>query len=332
MGGLLFAPLLSLFLIEFRKYVRQLSSAELPPIPQELERAAQDARASLKQADHVDEYLERLAQVAELHDREFRGDGRGVRGFLRRALACDLGLYELGPRLVLTTHHAALAAGVSAIVPVSSREMGERAYNLAFLVGQYTGVAARALRIATHEQAPTHCERLFRARDVRAAAYLGALARRLESPSNSFAAAVLETLTALNTAAFVIPHLQWHPLFAFKVRFLLSFHALRSLRKLKAFGRGAGLLSDLALRRLSGHRDSARRVRALLSQAKLRNLLVHYAERDDDVSNSATRGDLSSIMQQLAAGEVPSFLSELVERVAHDSAADIASTLALSSV
>ena len=320
--GLLFAPVFSLFLIEFRKYAAGLVGGGLPPMPPGLERVAQTSRAALKQAEHPAAYVEELARVIDLHDHEFRGEGRGLRGRLRRALADDMAVWTVGGSLVLTTHHAAIALGGSDVGPLSSKEMGERGHQIGRLAGEYIGACAAALRLTPPDTAPDVLA--FEPKDLRSQRYLGDIGRRLGSSSLALTAAVLGVVGAINVAALVLPKLPSRStLFSFKLRFVTTFHALESLRKLKAFGRSHDLLSADGLRRLSGSRETVAGTREVLAHAKLRKLLVHHAEVEAD-RRDLTRDDLRRLATELAAGSVPAALEDLLDRIVQTRRADLA--------
>jgi hypothetical protein len=327
--ALLFAPMASLFLIEVRKYIEQRAPSALPAMSPQLERSAQESRASLKQADHVGEYVGRLSQVLALHEREFRSKTGGLLGPLRRALARDMGVCRLGPHVILTSYHAALALGGGALGPVSSPLLGRQAHALARQAGEYIGAVGRGLHMNLDRPPRVRAPGPFPWRDVRSKVYLGALAHRLGSSSHAFAAAVLGAVTAVNVATFVVPRMQCtsEP-FVFKVRFLLLFHALWTLKRLKAFGSSKGFLSRSALGRLAGSRETSRGTSDILARRKLRKLLVHYAERSADTQD-VIRGELVVQARQLADGGVPADLSALVDTTASNSAQELSSFLTL---
>lgn len=234
----------------------------------------------LAEADRV------VATVKDMFMREHRG----LLGPLKRALQDDLGIHFVQGEAVGTLHAALQNTGMpmDEISSLSWEELGPYLREAMIEYGSDMTRLLSELGIVRDLDADAYAARgaaqplsATTYRDFKSERFYGSVARRVSPGRDSVGVVLTSVLSAVNAARVIVPKVdEGNDVAAFKIRFVILYHAAASLQKFVTEHRTRVRQSQPPFLRP----DAAERMEALLAASHvrsvykktLRNHLVHY--------------------------------------------------------
>jgi hypothetical protein len=266
-------------------------------LPADVEEFVQRSRTRIKLlGDRDGDALALFRRVQKQHNAEFLGAHRGLLAPLKRLIQPDLGLTEYAGSLVLTTH--VVDGNLGGEDPAAGRrtairDQGAIVKHVATAMGAYLGMVLKSLGRPTSTTS-LDCRLsppLVKMTDVKAGSYYAAIAARVSPGEPEFASYLTAVLSNVNVVHILMRGLLPPASLAlFKAKFVVAFHALRSILSMQADGRSRGILSSAGVK-LFADLVSSSSARWVRKQEQLRNVLVHYAIRPEQ-ARAKLREDL----------------------------------------
>lgn len=225
---------------------------------------------------------QRAEQVASIQQGWFKGTHSGRLKLLKNLIQPDLGLTFVGDHLFSTTDLALMSAGIT---PDFYREQGLNSSNLGMFlgataeeVGEYLQKVIEMILPEGEPEIRRKVEDLppLRYRDGKSDRFYRGLVTNSSRRNRAVEILFTWILGPINTAQFIVPVVgQGNPIACFKMRFVCLYHAANTMSHLLELHRQGSILRPSAAGAFSGITTQTP-LRSVLSERKLRNVLMHY--------------------------------------------------------
>jgi len=245
--------------------------------------------------------LDRLGGIVAAHRREFVDRHQGLLRPVQRFLQPDLGLYFQGEDLVATTHHLTNHFGfddarIDAMGTIALGDDNATQQEFARVMGEY--IANVLEKFGQELKPPSRATPTIQSRDVKSRHLYGRLV--LDATGDGAAMALASALATANLARVTLPKIlsstdDIEEAFLAKWTIVSLFHAKSAIEIVLSQHHRREVLRPNIVTSLVALQ---RRLRSLGEQRPLRNVLMHYAIDDVDLSGDNTLARLIAVMSR----------------------------------
>lgn len=313
-------PYFSLFCVESLKWIDKKFPASGDALILAHKEIISSSRNRIKMFDDRSEDIVRKIQFTEFIVKSLHKISNysnvGLIGLLKRLFQCDMGLFLYENVVISSTFTNIFNLGYSEIqLDIQPRKfykvLGKISKSIGYDIGRYVGSIGNALSLTEVDFSGLKLKSKedFYYYDVKARHFLPKIFPFITN--NALKLFLLNFLTELNFLRAFDFLINNHHVTLFKLKYIILFHIVSSLKKLSKYAYVNGKINRDASDRISKMVGSSE-IKIISKQKKFRNSLIHYEIRDIPASQLNDKDPLFGFVEYYFSGRSYSDLENMV--------------------